>query len=367
MSDFSDFVNVIGQQNTLSGIQDYAKKMGDSGQLDPQTAQLLQDSPRLGLELIPQMLQQQMSNKALASIYQPSGTQSAPTSALAQYAGSGDTQPNAPVPGGVGLSSPPSPTATQPQATGNGGGALDQLHRLQAANVIGHGNIADGLKALSAAAIPPGAAPPPENYQYVNGQLQKVTGAAPSAAQQEIDKNFGESWQTYNNAGGAERVKNSLAVIDQTINQLQNGTLTTGGPIDRMAMRNGEQTAEGQMFDAPLLTARNNIAAGILPQAKALFGSRVTNFDAQSIVNSKGLDPMGSTEANIAKLQRLKNEVLAGQQDVENSGQYFQDHSGTLNGYQNPNASSLSPHITDSNNKVDPAFIASGKARGFIQ
>lgn len=116
-------------------------------------------------------------------------------------------------------------------------------------------------------------------------------------------------------------------------------------------MEGGEPTGLGKVFNRDVLIARNNISSAILPQAKALFGARVTNFDAQSLINSQGLDPMADTQTNINKLQNLVNSLKSGQQDLQTSGQYFQQH-GTLAGYQ-PNANPVQPN-QPANNQVDP-------------
>lgn len=368
MGGLSEIVDIFGQQNMLSGIQEAAKSYGESGLLDPKTAQLIQNSPRLGLEIIPQLMQQSAQMTALGQLNGQSANSNSQPSSLQQYVGFGDSSPNLTVPQGL----PNTQTAADSQqpiqqaqpAQQQSNGMPQGLALLRYASVLGRGNIEAGLKALEAqktlTAIPVGAAPPPEGQQYVNGQLQMVPGAI-TGADKEVDKNFADAWQTYNNAGGAQRTRQSLDVIDQTINALKKGTITTGGPVDRMAMEHGEPTATGQLFDAPVLVARNQIASAILPQAKALFGSRVTNFDAQSIVNSKGLDPMADTNTNIEKLQRLKTEIQSGQQDIQNSGNYFQQHN-TLHGYQNP--SPASSNITGQPSGVDPLLLDALKRRG---
>lgn len=156
--------------------------------------------------------------------------------------------------------------------------------------------------------------------------------------QKEQDKNFADSWQTYSNAGGALRTQNAIATVDNAINQLKSGQLGSGGLMDRLSMNpNGEPSWTGMLANAPILVARNQIASAILPQAKALFGARVTNFDAQSLINSQGLDPLAPPDVNIQKLERLKSSLISGQQDLINSGQYFQNN-GTLSGYQSPSA-----------------------------
>lgn len=180
-----------------------------------------------------------------------------------------------------------------------------------------------------------------DNMQIgANGQPQLIPGTV-SPGQKEQDTNFAQAYQTYANAGGASRTQNAINVVQQTIDALKQGSLQTGGLGGAFSMEGGEPTGLGKIFNRDVLIARNNISSAILPQAKALFGARVTNFDAQSLINSQGLDPMADTQTNINKLQNLINSLKSGQQDLQTSGQYFQQH-GTLSGYQ-PNANSAQP------------------------
>lgn len=172
-----------------------------------------------------------------------------------------------------------------------------------------------------------------ENMQIGrNGQPEPIPGV-PTAGQKEVDKNFADALQTYQNAGGAKRTADTIKTIQDVISQLRTGKITTGGLLDRNALNNeGAPTEIGRNLDPSVLVARNLISSAILPQAKPLFGARVTNFDAQSLVNSKGLDPMADTNTNISKLQNLLAEIQSGQSDLQNGGSYF-NQKGTLSGY----------------------------------
>lgn len=364
MTDLSDIVNIFGEQNNLSGLQEWQQQGGMKN--DPDFSQLAALAPRTYKEMFPQILGRQIQMGMLGldggnsgSSDQSSSSASTP-SALSQIAqgvpldaDTALTMQNPPTLGGPQQTSQTQQSQSAPTQPNSG------LAQIQQAFKLGGGDIEKGLKVLQAQrqlAIPSGIGAIPEGQQYANGQLTPIPGAV-SKADQEVDKNFADSWQTYNNAGGAARVNQSLNVIDQTINALKNKNITTGGPIDRVSMEHGEPSTVGQLFDAPVLVARNQVASAILPQAKALFGSRVTNFDAQSIVNSKGLDPMADTDTNIGKLERLKSEITSGQQDLQNSGNYFQQHH-TLSGYQNPSSSASQ---TSQTNQSNPASVPASK------
>lgn len=173
-----------------------------------------------------------------------------------------------------------------------------------------------------------------ENMQIgANGQPQMIPGVV-TPGQKQIDTDFATSLQTYQNAGGAKRTADTIQTVQNVIDALKSGKITTGGILDRNALNNeGAPTWVGRNFDPSVLVARNLISSAILPQAKPLFGARVTNFDAQSLVNSKGIDPMADNATNIMKLQNLISEIKSGQQDLMNGGSYF-SQKGTLSGYQ---------------------------------
>lgn len=173
-----------------------------------------------------------------------------------------------------------------------------------------------------------------ENMQIgANGQPEQIPGVV-TPGQKQIDTDFATALQTYQNAGGAKRTADTIKTVQDVIDQLKTGKITTGGLLDRNALNNqGEATEIGRNLDPSVLVARNLISSAILPQAKPLFGARVTNFDAQSLVNSKGLDPMADTQTNITKLQNLINEIKSGQKDLQAGGSYFNQR-GTLSGYQ---------------------------------
>lgn len=177
----------------------------------------------------------------------------------------------------------------------------------------------------------------PEGMQIGSGgQPEQIPGVV-TPGQKEQDTNFAQAWQIYSNTGGAARTQNAIGVVDDVINQLKAGKFRTGADDlgSRMAwdVNKNEPSQYGVIMNPTMLSARNRVASAILPQAKALFGSRVTNFDAQTVVNSKGVDPISDTATNIQKLEQLKSELISGQRDLLSSGQYFQQH-GTLAGYQ---------------------------------
>jgi hypothetical protein len=339
----------IGQQKDLSGLQDWAAAQAANGQLPQYLSDLAQNSPRTFQAMFPTIMQQQMGQQAITQLYgggsqqQPQQPQSQATSPLAQYGSQGDQDPNAPVPqilpqnGGSALGQIAQPQS--PVASSSSG--LPDQQRMRALTAINGGDAAKALAMARSMAVPPGSPAPPEGQRYdQNGNLQMIPGGV-TKGQAEQDTNFAQSWQTYNNAGGAQRTQNALDMVDKTIADLKSGNLTTGGIIDRLALDKGEPSEIGKVLDPSVLVARNNIASAILPQAKSLFGSRVTNFDAQSLVSSQGLDPMASTDTNIQKLQKLKESIVAGQNDLQNSGSYYQQH-GTLSGYQKPQSAQSS-------------------------
>ena len=336
----SGLLDFIADQNSKSDLADWAQ--ATLGQSNPGLAQLAAADPNSFRQLLPSIIQQQMGQQAITQLYggnsptQPTQSQAVPE---LQYGSQGDSNPNAPVPQGLptqGTSPLAQLTQSPTQPVLNG---LPDQSRLRALTVMSGGDPSKAIALAKTLAAPPGAGSAPEGMMYDPnnpGTLIRIPGSI-SKGQSEVDAPFAASYEQYNNAGGAQRTQDSIATVDNVIQQLKNKQITTGGLIDRLSMSHGEPTELGQVADGGMLAARNMVASAVLPLAKPLFGSRVTNFDAQSLVNSKGLDPLQTTDQNIAKLEQLKSEMISGQKDIENSGSYFQQH-GTLAGYQKPSA-----------------------------
>lgn len=223
---------------------------------------------------------------------------------------------------------------TLKQAQANQANALSQMFTGGGMPFGGGGQPANGqLQFNPRGAMMAKAMGLPEGMQIgINGQPEQIPGMI-TPGQKEQDTNFAQAWQTYSNTGGAERTQNAIATVDDVLNQLKQGKIQTGGMGGAFTLEGGEPSWIGKAVNSPVLVARTRISNAILPQAKALFGARVTNFDAQSLINSQGLDPMAPTDVNIQKLEMLKSSLLSGQQDLMTSGQYFQQH-GSLAGYQ---------------------------------
>jgi hypothetical protein len=67
MSDFSSILDLIAEQNALSGIQKYAQNV--YGESNPQFAQLAQDDPRLARQMLPDMIKQEMARNKESSAF----------------------------------------------------------------------------------------------------------------------------------------------------------------------------------------------------------------------------------------------------------------------------------------------------------
>jgi len=367
----SDLVNIIGQQNTLSGIQKWAQAAGQSGQLDPNTAQLFQDSPRVAEQMMPALIQRQMQMQMLG-INPQQGSASNPQlssqggSAIQQYAGSvGDQNPNAPIPQGL-PSQMPQGGAQQPQ----GGNALDQVRQ---AFALGNGNIEAGMKALQAQKalqIPPGTGPIPPGQQYQNGKLVNLPGAM-TPGQQDRDKDFADIYTPFKNSGGQQTASSNLNAIQGVIDKLNNGSLTTGGPLDRFTFDGeGNPTDMGRAFNPELLAANQQVMKAVLPSSKALFGARVTQKEVAMNLMANGLSPYAPVAQNIQNLITLKNNLATAQQATAQAGQYF-DKNGTLAGYQAP-VPGIDPVATPSNpqgatNQPTPQLLDALKKRGLLK
>lgn len=183
------------------------------------------------------------------------------------------------------------------------------------------------------------------NAASAKDRSQTVTtpiGGAISPGQKKEDENFAENFNSFNNSGGANNTNIALQKIDGVITALGQDpttgqpvhpTLNTGKITDRAAFdQSGHASIIGRAIDPDLLTAKSDIDGAVLPLAKPLFGSRITNFDAQNVMSSFGLNPYKTNSENISRLTQLKQQLTNAQSELYKSGDYFTKN-GTLSGY----------------------------------
>lgn len=174
------------------------------------------------------------------------------------------------------------------------------------------------------------------NADTAHTQSQTFTtpaGGALSPGQKAVDDEFAKTFTTFNNSGGANNTNVALKQIDSVIGQLQNGQLNTGRLAERAGFdAQGHANIAGRMIDPDVAVQKNNLDSAVTPLLKPLFGARITNFDASSMMNSMGLNPQATNEQNIAKLNDLKQRLLGGQQELYKAGSHFNQY-GTLAGY----------------------------------
>lgn len=183
------------------------------------------------------------------------------------------------------------------------------------------------------------------NASAAKDQSQTVTtpaGGAISPGQKKEDETFAENFNSFNNSGGANNTNIALQKIDGVITALGQDpttgqpvqpTLNTGRITDRSAFdQSGHASTIGRAIDPDLLTAKSDIDGAVLPLAKPLFGPRVTNFDAQNVMSSYGLNPYKTNSENISRLTQLKQQLTNAQSELYKSGDYFTKN-GTLSGY----------------------------------
>ena len=138
MTDLSDIVNLFGNQNNLSGLQQWAQAGG--AQADPDFKNLAQLAPRTYEQLFPQIAQRQMQMSALSQLAgnAPNGQQQQSNPAPVDPNG-GDSDPNSPVPQGLPGQMPQNvPQRTQASPPPNS--ALASLSMLPAATMASGGD-----------------------------------------------------------------------------------------------------------------------------------------------------------------------------------------------------------------------------------
>ena len=341
----ADFINTIGEQNNLSGLQEWAKAGGVKA--DPDLSNLAQLAPRKYDQIVNTLIGQQMQQSALAGL---AGNQTTPTATAPQYAGTiSDSQPNAAIPQSLPSTYDPSssegqsyygnaaqPQTAQPtqQQTTSQQSALAMLPQFVRA---AGGNLGQGVSALkefNSLTVPPGMGAIPQGQRYVNGQLQTVPGAM-TEGQKDRDKDFADIYTPFKMMGGMQNQQTQIDGIQGIIDKLNSGEVTTGhGTLAPFALdAEGDASTTGRVADNSFLQANNQVMKAVLPSSKAMFGARVTQKEVALNLMANGLNPYASNDENIANLTTLKNNLVNANQKTAAAGAYF-DRNGTLAGYQ---------------------------------
>ena len=342
----SGLLEFIADQNSKSDLANWAQK--NLGDTNPGLAQLAQADPNSFRQMLPSIIQQQMQQSALAQLSAPSPATS--PAAAPQYAGSvGDSQPNAPIPQGLPSNYDPissegqsyygnaaqsqtaQPTQQQTTAQQSAFALLPQFVRAAGGN-LGQG--VSALKEFNSLTVPPGMGAIPQGQRYVNGQLQTVPGAM-TEGQKDRDKDFADVYTPFKMTGGMQNQQTQIAGIQNVIDKLNSGDVTTGhGTLAPFALNDeGDAGTVGRLADNSFLQANNQVMKAVLPSSKAMFGARVTQKEVALNLMANGLNPYASNEENIANLTTLKNNLLQANQSTAAAGDYFDKH-GTLAGYQ---------------------------------
>ena len=352
----SGLLEFIADQNSKSDLANWAQK--NLGDTNPGLAQLAQADPNSFRQMLPSIIQQQMQQSALAQLSAPSPATS--PAAAPQYAGSvGDSQPNAPIPQGLPSNYDPTssegqsyygnaaqsqtaqPTQQQTTAQQSALALLPQFVRAAGGN-LGQG--VSALKEFNSLTVPPGMGAIPQGQRYVNGQLQTVPGAM-TEGQKDRDKDFADIYTPFKMTGGMNNQQTQIDGIQQIIDKLKTGEVSTGsGSLAPFALNDeGEAGMIGRVADNSFLQANNQIMKAVLPSSKSMFGARVTQKEVALNLMANGLNPYASNEQNIANLTTLKNNLINANKQTADAGQYFDQH-GTLAGYQgNTGMAALQP------------------------
>jgi uncharacterized coiled-coil protein SlyX len=373
MTGLAEFIDVIGQQSNLSGLQNWAKAGGMKA--DPDLSQLAQMAPRTYAEMAPAIIQRQQQMGLLGlNGQQGSSSQSTPQSqsALAQYGSSGDSDPNAPAPQSLPDMSQPAPQQQgQPQGQQPASG-LDQIRQ---AFALGNGNLEQGFKAMQAQralSIPPGVTLEP-GTEFSNGQVTAIPGAAQAKATQQQQSKTAETTGT--NLAEAQKtlsvMKANLPSFLERITEMKKAAI--GDPQNNIPPASygfgvGEE-GDGVVVDYhnqlrdPVSSAnailRQRAAQGVLPELGpqlAQAGIRGNKFLEQLANSASGLRLNDSPEAKSAAIDGLQAQYM---RNLNATEQQVNQLSGGKVQAQSPS--------TSTTNAPNPALLQALQKRGLLK
>ena len=361
----AQIIDLIGEQNNRSGLQDWAKAGGIAA--DPDLSHLAEMAPRAYEQMFPQIVQQGRTASALSALT-GGGTQSQQAS-TGQPVYGGDSNPTAPVPQTL-----PAQQPVQPVAPKSPLASMTDMQNLPLYVMASGGNLEQGFKAMQAAravATPMGATLEPGMMWDPNnpGHAIAIPGAFVKGAN-------GEILTVGSNGVVTQSVPKSpeaRGVIESNINKMsglldeldkEGGSVSENKTWAQNQLNKALSTEAGQgiMQGSKEQTIKNSLQSiitqsmPIYMQAMGLTPGMERSAEGQKmILDAMGVDPQKSIEANKAALANLS--LTAG------VGKYAEKNGSYLSKMTQPQVAQPSANQQAAN----PALLQEMKRRGMIQ
>jgi len=154
-------------------------------------------------------------------------------------------------------------------------------------------------------------------------KMSKEKSAADSAGQKELDKGAAKEYQDWS-SGGSKIAQSEIGKLKSALDKLKSGKVKTGGLTGMFP---------DQLTSNDVLSARSDIQSSVMGSLRALLGAQFTEKEGERVIKNTW-NEADSTENNVARVERLVNDLEAKSQDKNQKAKYFQDNNSTLKGFQ---------------------------------
>lgn len=159
--------------------------------------------------------------------------------------------------------------------------------------------------------------------------------------QKVVDKEFAKDYNDWT-SGGAKSARSEIAKLKNVVSNLKDGIVTTGGLTgmfpDRMTSDN-------------LLQARSDVQSTVMNSLKSIMGASFTEKEGERVIKNTW-NEADTTANNLARLQRLVDDLENQANDKDSKAAFFKNTKGTLSGYD-PASSKPTAPVQKTSNKAD--------------
>jgi hypothetical protein len=154
-------------------------------------------------------------------------------------------------------------------------------------------------------------------------KLGKDTKEKQSAGQRELDKQVAKEYQDWT-SGGQKIAQSEISKLRSVADKLRNKELSTGGLTGLFPDR---------ITSKEVLGARADVESTVMNSLRAILGAQFTENEGKRIIQNTWNEG-DSTENNLARLDRLVNDLENKAVDKSQKANYFEQSGGTLAGYK---------------------------------
>lgn len=161
-----------------------------------------------------------------------------------------------------------------------------------------------------------------ENELNRQNEIAKANVKASKTGQDALDKDFAKDYNDWT-SGGAKLAQSEIKKLKGVIGNLKAGKVTTGGLTG---------TFPDQLTSDKVLSARSDVQSTVMNSLRALLGPQFTEKEGERIIKNTW-NEADSTKNNIARLDRLVNDLTNQALDKDQKSKFYEDK-GTLSGYK---------------------------------